>query len=201
MVVVQCLHHLLIRRQPHIAAISTFSSHSLHPHRNCCTRRFASFIPFNSYQQSISTQGGTVQHNANENDGVVMDAIDANPPRGTRDFTPEDMRLRNWLFQNFREVSEDWGLNWEFICLAFLLVTFLCDGCRYRPNDWFVCIWIEIGVPVAFVWRGWFPCPWIRSSVHQKSWGRDYPTGVCWYLSTLYQISIHVLFLQHSLWC
>lgn len=28
-----------------------------------------------------------------------------NPPRGTRDFPPEEMRLRNWLFHNFREVS------------------------------------------------------------------------------------------------
>ncbi|PKA65410.1 Histidine--tRNA ligase [Apostasia shenzhenica] len=31
--------------------------------------------------------------------------IDVNPPRGTRDFPPEDMRLRNWLFDNFREIS------------------------------------------------------------------------------------------------
>ncbi|WOK98356.1 histidine--tRNA ligase, chloroplastic/mitochondrial [Canna indica] len=31
--------------------------------------------------------------------------IDVNPPRGTRDFPPEDMRLRNWLFGHFREVS------------------------------------------------------------------------------------------------
>ncbi|KAG6515368.1 hypothetical protein ZIOFF_025780 [Zingiber officinale] len=31
--------------------------------------------------------------------------IDVNPPRGTRDFPPEDMRLRNWIFQHFREVS------------------------------------------------------------------------------------------------
>lgn len=31
--------------------------------------------------------------------------IDVNPPRGTRDFPPEDMRLRNWLFQHFREVK------------------------------------------------------------------------------------------------
>lgn len=30
--------------------------------------------------------------------------IDVNPPKGTRDFPPEDMRLRNWLFHNFREV-------------------------------------------------------------------------------------------------
>ncbi|KAF7124633.1 hypothetical protein RHSIM_Rhsim12G0137200 [Rhododendron simsii] len=32
--------------------------------------------------------------------------IDVNPPKGTRDFPPEDMRLRNWLFHNFREVSQ-----------------------------------------------------------------------------------------------
>ena len=31
--------------------------------------------------------------------------VDLNPPRGTRDFPPEDMRLRTWLFDNFREVS------------------------------------------------------------------------------------------------
>ena len=27
------------------------------------------------------------------------------PPRGTRDFFPDEMRLRNWLFGHFREVS------------------------------------------------------------------------------------------------
>ncbi|CAN8257270.1 unnamed protein product [Cochlearia groenlandica] len=30
--------------------------------------------------------------------------IDVNPPKGTRDFAPEDMRLRNWLFNHFKEV-------------------------------------------------------------------------------------------------
>ncbi|KAL3632565.1 hypothetical protein CASFOL_025549 [Castilleja foliolosa] len=34
----------------------------------------------------------------------IMQKIDVNPPKGTRDFPPEEMRLRNWLFQNFREV-------------------------------------------------------------------------------------------------
>ncbi|KAM0023076.1 putative histidine--tRNA ligase [Helianthus debilis subsp. tardiflorus] len=37
--------------------------------------------------------------------------IDVNPPKGTRDFPPEDMRLRNWLFHNFREVSELFGFE------------------------------------------------------------------------------------------
>lgn len=36
--------------------------------------------------------------------GKGSSVIDVNPPRGTRDFPPDDMRLRNWLFQNFREV-------------------------------------------------------------------------------------------------
>lgn len=40
------------------------------------------------------------QRQEEENQGV----IDVNPPRGTRDFPPEEMRIRNWLFHNFREV-------------------------------------------------------------------------------------------------
>lgn len=34
----------------------------------------------------------------------AVQKIDVNPPKGTRDFPPEEMRLRNWLFHNFREV-------------------------------------------------------------------------------------------------
>ncbi|XP_010558175.1 PREDICTED: histidine--tRNA ligase, chloroplastic/mitochondrial [Tarenaya hassleriana] len=37
--------------------------------------------------------------------------IDVNPPKGTRDFSPEDMRLRNWLFQHFKEVSRLFGFE------------------------------------------------------------------------------------------
>jgi histidyl-tRNA synthetase len=31
------------------------------------------------------------------------------PPRGTRDFYPEDLRLRSWLFAHFREVARSFG--------------------------------------------------------------------------------------------
>jgi histidyl-tRNA synthetase len=34
-----------------------------------------------------------------------MSSIDLAPPRGTRDFPPEDMRLRTWLFDHFRAVA------------------------------------------------------------------------------------------------
>ncbi|GAQ86789.1 Histidyl-tRNA synthetase [Klebsormidium nitens] len=37
--------------------------------------------------------------------------IDTQPPRGTRDFPPEEMRLRTWLFNHFREVSRLFGFE------------------------------------------------------------------------------------------
>jgi histidyl-tRNA synthetase len=33
------------------------------------------------------------------------------PPRGTRDFYPEDLRLRSWLFERFREVAHRFGFE------------------------------------------------------------------------------------------
>jgi len=33
------------------------------------------------------------------------------PPRGTRDFYPEDLRLRSWLFDHFRETSRRFGFE------------------------------------------------------------------------------------------
>ncbi|CAH2070775.1 unnamed protein product [Thlaspi arvense] len=38
-----------------------------------------------------------------------VEKIDVNPPKGTRDFPPDDMRLRNWLFNHFKEVSRLFG--------------------------------------------------------------------------------------------
>jgi len=35
--------------------------------------------------------------------------IDLNPPKGTRDFPPEEMRVRNWLFGHFRRVHAGRG--------------------------------------------------------------------------------------------
>lgn len=37
--------------------------------------------------------------------------IDTNPPRGTRDFLPEDKRLQNWLFGEFERVSKSFGFE------------------------------------------------------------------------------------------
>ena len=37
--------------------------------------------------------------------------VDLKPPRGTRDFFPEEMRLRTWLFDKFRHVSWVYGFE------------------------------------------------------------------------------------------
>ena len=37
--------------------------------------------------------------------------MDTNPPKGTRDFYPEDMRQRTWLFDQWREVAKTYGFS------------------------------------------------------------------------------------------
>jgi len=37
--------------------------------------------------------------------------IDTNPPRGTRDFFPDDKRLQTWLFNEFTAVSKSFGFE------------------------------------------------------------------------------------------
>ncbi|KAL4191155.1 hypothetical protein AMTRI_Chr07g79290 [Amborella trichopoda] len=85
--------------------------------------RFRSIRPLCASHASSFTSGDTAVYNSNSLDKgnsiahkrhggleafssptVENVAIDVNPPRGTRDFPPEEMRLRSWLFQNFREL-------------------------------------------------------------------------------------------------
>jgi len=40
-----------------------------------------------------------------------MATISTAPPRGTRDFPPEEMRLRTWLFDHFREVARQFAFE------------------------------------------------------------------------------------------
>ena len=40
-----------------------------------------------------------------------MSKTDLQAPRGTRDFYPEDLRLRSWLFDRFREVALRFGFE------------------------------------------------------------------------------------------
>lgn len=42
---------------------------------------------------------------ASNNKDKSFELINTNPPKGTRDFYPEDMRMRTWLFDQFRSVA------------------------------------------------------------------------------------------------
>ncbi|CAN6179893.1 unnamed protein product [Urochloa humidicola] len=91
------LRHLLLLR-PRLPLVptclaSSFSRRHIHGHSR---RRLLS----SSASSSTLTHGEEASMKGDA-DGVV----DVNPPRGTRDFPPEDMRLRTWLFDQFREVS------------------------------------------------------------------------------------------------
>ncbi|UCE86735.1 MAG: histidine--tRNA ligase [Deltaproteobacteria bacterium] len=43
--------------------------------------------------------------------GAGRPALSTRPPKGTRDFYPEDMRWRSWLFAHFREVARRFGFE------------------------------------------------------------------------------------------
>lgn len=47
--------------------------------------------------------GGRSAGSASPERSAAQALVDTLPVRGTRDFPPEDMRLRNWLFNHFRE--------------------------------------------------------------------------------------------------
>ncbi len=47
----------------------------------------------------------------NANKKNKKEALDTNPPKGTRDFYPEDMRLQTWLFTQWREVAKTYGFS------------------------------------------------------------------------------------------
>lgn len=42
---------------------------------------------------------------------VKREKLDTNPPKGTRDFYPEDMRLRTWLFDQWRQIATKFAFS------------------------------------------------------------------------------------------
>lgn len=70
------------------------------------------------YIGKASSSGGrvsaaVVQSSANSTaDGSVAPTkLDLNPPKGTRDFYPEDKRMSNWLFDHFRSIAQVYGFE------------------------------------------------------------------------------------------
>lgn len=75
-----------------------------------------------SYSQSaLAASGGRVSNAVQDKDVLSKTSgdkqqskqtqLDTNPPKGTRDFYPEEMRLRTWLFDQWRSVAAAYGFS------------------------------------------------------------------------------------------
>ncbi|XP_057999560.1 histidine--tRNA ligase, chloroplastic/mitochondrial isoform X3 [Hevea brasiliensis] len=96
------------------------TSHFPSGHRHAYDPIFTSYTttttqPPSSAQSPTENGGSSGRSGALAAPPVVLEEavqkIDFNPPKGTRDFPPEEMRLRNWLFNNCREVSRLYGFE------------------------------------------------------------------------------------------
>jgi len=61
----------------------------------------------NLLQKTTNTPTSSTSSSSN----TAMIKLDTNPPKGTRDFYPEDMRLRSWLFDQWRQVASTYGFS------------------------------------------------------------------------------------------
>jgi len=134
-------------------------------------------IPFNAHFSSIrlrsslsrpaetdSTTGGrSGALTPGPSVGGDVQKIDVNPPKGTRDFPPEDMRLRNWLFNHFKEVCVVLDSSYSLIAVSFLCL-FQLDCCFFFWQ-FGLSLWGS-GFPVVWIRRGWLSGAWVGGTVH-----------------------------------
>jgi histidyl-tRNA synthetase len=78
--------------------------------RRLYTAAAAQASPDVGASSSLQRKAGTSEIGGGNN-GAKRGLIDVNPPRGTRDFSPEEKRLQNWLFGEFEAVSNLFGFE------------------------------------------------------------------------------------------
>jgi len=85
--------------------------------RSTPTLRFPTSVPARRAVLLAQEKGGRAsaavqaQKAADSEPAKQKGAMDLNPPRGTRDFYPEDMSLRSWLFGKWRETAASHGFE------------------------------------------------------------------------------------------
>jgi histidyl-tRNA synthetase len=95
-----------------VATVRTASAFSLntHTHHRSVTTRLAS----TKEDGPAPPSGGRVSNAVQDKSLLDKTAkkqpkLDKNPVKGTRDFYPQDMRLRTWLFDHWRNVAAKYG--------------------------------------------------------------------------------------------
>lgn len=64
-----------------------------------------------SGEASGGRASAAVKQDAAKGGAKPQEKLDLQPPKGTRDFYPEEMRLRNWLFGHWKEVARLYGFE------------------------------------------------------------------------------------------
>jgi|TARA_B110000977_G_scaffold115854_2_gene149693 histidyl-tRNA synthetase len=106
----------LLRRPAASVASGTSPSSSVFPASFAGTGRGGSRFRFRC---AAASEGGgrsvtTVDVDAKKPPGRGQQMIDLQPVKGTRDFPPDEMRTRTWLFQHFRDVAASFGFEeWD----------------------------------------------------------------------------------------
>lgn len=81
------------------------SALSFHSSSSSSSRLYSSSSSSNSGRESAAVIQSSNKKNNNQ------DKIDLKPPKGTRDFYPDDYRLQMWLFDTWRGVAERFGFE------------------------------------------------------------------------------------------
>eukprot|EP00468_Gymnochlora_sp_CCMP2014_P007377 CAMPEP_0167757336 /NCGR_PEP_ID=MMETSP0110_2-20121227/9869_1 /TAXON_ID=629695 /ORGANISM="Gymnochlora sp., Strain CCMP2014" /LENGTH=459 /DNA_ID=CAMNT_0007643515 /DNA_START=139 /DNA_END=1518 /DNA_ORIENTATION=- len=68
------------------------------------------------FAETVSTGGGrssaaVKQDEASRATKEIKKKMDLNPPKGTRDFFPEEMRQRNWMFGKWKDIAAQYGFE------------------------------------------------------------------------------------------
>lgn len=78
-------------------------------------RLFSTTINDNNSNNGSKAASGrasaAVVQSQTKDDSSRKKKMDLNPPKGTRDFYPEDQRIQNWLFDNFKNVATRYGFE------------------------------------------------------------------------------------------
>lgn len=59
----------------------------------------------------LSAEGGRASAAVKQKKSDQSEKLDLAPPRGTRDFYPEELRVRNWLFGQWRKTAAAHGFE------------------------------------------------------------------------------------------
>ncbi|KAL4576126.1 hypothetical protein LXL04_012215 [Taraxacum kok-saghyz] len=110
---ISLIHHQFSLQSPNPSRLCALFSHSKHHYSSISP--LATATPLSADNSNVietprAGRSGSVSSPPHQVADYAQ-KIDVNPPKGTRDFPPEEMRLRNWLFDNFKEVSRLFGFE------------------------------------------------------------------------------------------